>query len=141
MCQLHKKAAEKAQQAPTKTQTPKQPEIIAANIDEVDLHRDLAEKAQKDSVIKQLINTEFGTWFKFDVDSQSPQEVKLAWSNTTTLHFMFVNRLGQQVAVKTGDELAEDIRAGKTKILSKNEDKPFFEKALERILNQIQHKQ
>ncbi|MGK0441077.1 MAG: hypothetical protein ACJA0N_000873 [Pseudohongiellaceae bacterium] len=119
----------------------KEPEIIETNIDEVDIHQDIEKTIKDDEIIQQLRDTEPGTWFLFNSNGKQPQQVKLAWANSTTLHFMFVNRMGQQVAVKAGQELADKIRSGDIKILSENEDKPFFEKALERILNQIEHKQ
>jgi hypothetical protein len=50
---------------------------------------------------------------------------------------MFVNRLGQQVAVKSGAELAADIRAGNVRILQEKAHIPFFERALERIAEQL----
>ncbi|MCR8921173.1 DUF1631 domain-containing protein [Dasania sp. GY-MA-18] len=118
-----------------------QPEVIDAHIDEVDINQSIEAETKGDDIVQQLKKTEFGTWFVFDANSDQAQHVKLAWSNTTTLHFMFVNRMGQQIAVKSGQELAQAMRAGEIKILGKEEDKPFFEKALERILKQIQHKQ
>lgn len=95
----------------------------------------------KDEVIQALIDTEFDTWFIFNAHQSKTLQhrVKLAWSNTTTLHFMFVNRIGQQAALKTGQQLAKEIRSGHTKVLSKLEGKPFFEKALERVLGQLQN--
>ena len=143
---LHQQAAiEKAKQQgstqATSTAEPiKEPEINETHIDEVDINEHVEKQTKDDKIIQQLRKTEFGTWFLFNANTKDAQQVKLAWSNTNTLHFMFVNRIGQQVAVKTGDELANAIRYGEVKILNKDEDKPFFEKALERILNQIQHK-
>ena len=111
-----------------------------ADIERIDINQHHPDTA-KDDVIQTLIATEFDTWFIFNAHQAKTlqQRVKLAWSNTTTLHFMFVNKIGQQAALKTGQQLAEEIRAGHTKVLSKLEDKPFFEKALERVLGQLQH--
>lgn len=111
-----------------------------ANIDEVDISQQTEAAVQKDNLLKQLKQTEFGTWFVFDADTESPRRVKLAWSNANTLHFMFVNRMGQQVAVKTGEQLAADMRSGKIKKLQVLEEKPFFEKAMERVLEQLRQK-
>ncbi|WP_019530704.1 DUF1631 family protein [Dasania marina] len=139
---LHEQHAKTHSQSATKTtETAKQPEIISAHIDEMDINLAIEEETKGDDIVQQLKQTEFGTWFIFDAKSKQAQQVKLAWSNTTTLHFMFVNRMGQQVAIKSGQELAQAIRTGDIKILSKEDEKPFFEKALERILKQIQHKQ
>ena len=111
--------------------------VVAANIDDVDIAKQVEKATKADELLMTIKNTESGTWFIFNADTDSPQRAKLAWSNTNTLHFMFVNRLGQQVAVRSGQRLATDIRAGKTIILKPLEDKPFFEKAMERVLEQI----
>ena len=92
-----------------------------------------------DPLLEKLSKVEFGTWFVFLADRPRKEQLqaKLAWSNSRTQHYMFVNRLGQQTAVKTGAELVADIRAGRTRILVQQESVPFFEKALERIAEQL----
>ncbi|ARN74706.1 hypothetical protein BST96_11585 [Oceanicoccus sagamiensis] len=114
---------------------------VSANIDDVDIASQSREAAEGDKVIMMLRKTQPGTWFEFNADSKTPQRAKLAWANTDTLHFMFVNRMGQQVSAKTGQELASDIRAGKTRILQTLEGKPFFEKAMERVLEQLRQRE
>lgn len=111
-----------------------------ANIENIDISQHTA-GIGGDDIIQTLIDTEFDTWFIFNAHQSKALQhrVKLAWSNTTTLHFMFVNRAGQQTALKTGRQLADEIREGHTKILQKIDEKPFFEKALERILGQLQN--
>jgi hypothetical protein len=96
-----------------------------------------------DPIIEKLNATEFGTWFLFLANRPRKEqwEAKLAWSNPRTRHYMFVNRLGQQVAVKSGAELAADIRAGDTRILQAKTPTPFFERALERIAEQLRRAQ
>ncbi len=93
-----------------------------------------------DPLLEKLSKVEFGTWFVFLADRPRKEQLqaKLAWSNSRTQHYMFVNRLGQQTAVKTGAELVTDIRAGRTRILEQRPSVPFFEKALERIAEQLQ---
>ena len=68
----------------------------------------------RDPILQELTTLEFGTWFVFRADqpARSQYRAKLAWYNARTLHFMFVNRLGQQTAVRLGPDLAVDIRAG-----------------------------
>lgn len=89
-----------------------------------------------------LAALEFGTWFEFDADRPRAErrQLKLAWSNGRTQHYMFVNRLGQQVAVRDGAELAADIRAGRARVLPRDDGRPFFEKALERIAEQLRRR-
>jgi hypothetical protein len=110
-------------------------------IDDVDIAKPLNTAAKNDPLLLKLKHTPFGTWFEFDANSETPQRVKLLWSNTNTLHFLFVNRLGQQVAIKTGEQLASDIRSGDIKVHSALKHTPFFEKAMERILQQIKQRQ
>ncbi len=95
-----------------------------------------------DPLLQKLEKLEFGTWFLFLADRPRKEQVqaKLAWSNIRTQHYMFVNRLGQQTAVKTGAELAADIRAGRSRILLEQPNIPFFEKALERIVDQMRRR-
>jgi hypothetical protein len=94
-------------------------------------------------IIEKLNAIEFGTWFLFLANRPRKEqwEAKLAWSNPRTQHYMFVNRLGQQVAVKSGTDLAADIRAGTTRVLQAKTPTPFFERALERIAEQLRRAQ
>jgi hypothetical protein len=117
------------------------PAPIEANIDEVDLTWQTEKPLENDNIIKQLKKVEHGTWFEFYAKSQKPYRAKLAWSNTTTLHFMFVNRMGKQISVKTGEELATEIRNRDTIALTPLEAKPFFEKAMERVLEQMRQRE
>src|SRR5690606_7874136 len=96
----------------------------------------------EDALISRLEKIEFGTWFAFFLDRPRAEQVqaKLVWSNSRTRRFMFVNRLGQQIAVKSAAELAADIRAGRALILPQPPNKPFFEKALERIVDQLRRR-
>lgn len=92
-----------------------------------------------DSGLRELTRLEFGTWFLFGANQPRKQHkrLKLAWYNDRTLHFMFVNQMGQQVAVKHGSALAQELKDGSARILGNLDDKPFFEKALERIAEQL----
>lgn len=96
---------------------------------------------EEKTIVARLVNLEFGTWFMFNDDNKAEQRLaKLAWYNAKTMHFMFVNKLGHQIAVRTAEELAGEIVAGKTRILDSDEGRPFIEKALERILHQMRNK-
>lgn len=116
--------------------------IAAANTAPVDIDAVLNEPTTADPILQQLNALEFGTWFLFRADQpvRAQYRAKLAWYNARTQHFMFVNRLGQQVAVRMGHDLATDIRAGRVRILQQLDDKPFFEKALERIAEQLRRR-
>jgi hypothetical protein len=97
------------------------------------------ESPPQDPMLQKLVTLEFGTWFLFRADqpARSQYRAKLAWYNARTQHFMFVNRLGQQTSVRMGGDLAADMRAGRIRILQQIDEKPFFEKALERIAEQL----
>lgn len=134
------KILQERQKASTpKTAAPRQ-SPAPADIDKINIAAQSVAAAEQDPLIMKLKQMEFGTWFEFAADSASPYRVKLAWSNTSTLHFMFVNRMGQQVAVQTGAQLAEGLRAGSVRMISKLEQRPFFEKAMERVLEQMKQR-
>jgi hypothetical protein len=128
---LHAHRQQKRQQAGTVAE--------AAPATPVDIDNLPGEAPAQDPILKQLGELEFGTWFLFRADQppKAQYQAKLAWYNARTQHYMFVNRLGQQIAVRLGGDLAEDIRAGRVRILQQPDDKPFFEKALERIAEQL----
>jgi len=108
----------------------------------LDIDAVLSEPTTADPILQQLNALEFGTWFLFRADQpvRAQYRAKLAWYNARTQHFMFVNRLGQQVAVRMGADLANDIRAGRVRIQQQLDEKPFFEKALERIAEQLRRR-
>ena len=125
-----------ATHTPVEQQTP-----ILADIDKVDISKPSEVAAKSDPLIMKLKKVEFGTWFILNADTKQEQRVKLAWSNINTLHFMFVNRMGQQVAIKTGSQLVTELREGSTKMLKRLEQKPFFEQAMERVLDQLKQRE
>lgn len=87
--------------------------------------------------LAQLKDLEFGSWFVFK--NQSPSEIaKLAWFNERTNHYMFVNKIGQQTKVCTSSELARLLADKKLELLPDGFNRPFFEKALESIADQMQ---
>ncbi len=114
---------------------------IIANIDEMDISKPIDPASKNSALLTRLKSTEPGTWFEFNADGSNPQRVKLAWSDTNTLQFMFVNRMGQQVAAKSSEQLIDEIRSGKTNILTTLEDRPFFEQAMERVLEQLKQRE
>ena len=124
---------------PTISKPPRQ--AVQANIDEIDVAETTARVIGDEEIVSHLRQVEIDTWFEFDANQESSQRVKLAWSNPNTLQFMFVNRMGQQFAIKTGPQLAEGIRNGNVKVLSKLDNKPFFEKAMEGVLQQMQQQE
>jgi hypothetical protein len=125
------------QQQAEKSPTPYLP-AKPVDIDSIHIDPQLAGLDKKDPLLQKLTALESGTWFIFNADdTKQLRRVKLAWSDPNTLHFMFVNRMGQQIAMKTASELVNEIRSGKTSVLRALEGKPFFEKALESALGHL----
>ncbi len=91
---------------------------------------------QEHDMLERLKHIDFGTWFELRDEQSGLRRVKLAWYNANTSHYMFVNQMGQQVAVHDGLSLARALLADRARIVQQ-EDRPFFEKALERILSQL----
>lgn len=83
-------------------------------------------------IVDNLKMIEFGTWFEYD----NGKRVKVAWYNKRTLHYMLVDQKGRKVAMNSGLELARDMIAGKARIIA-GSTKPFFERALENIYQQL----
>ena len=114
---------------------------VNADIDQIDTSQQTKLTTIDENLVQQFKQMEAGSWFEFNAASKTPQRVKLAWSNTHTLHFMFVNRMGQQVAVKTGQQLADGIHDGSIKKLKTLDTKPFFEKGMEQVLEKLQQRE
>ncbi len=120
---------------PTEPDSPEQP-VPAAT---APASRAAAKPPGRDPEHKALLALAFGTWFLFGAHGprRQQQRLKLAWSNTRTGHFMFVNALGQQAAVHDVHALARAINNGEARVLGQLEQKPFFERALERVAEQL----
>ncbi|MGH8547185.1 MAG: DUF1631 domain-containing protein [Methylococcales bacterium] len=88
---------------------------------------------ERRTLIDSLRQLEFGTWFEFyDEDKEIYHRGKLAWINTTTSKYMFVNQGGRQIAVKSLPDLADDLEQGRAKIID-TERLPFVDRALKSI--------
>ncbi|HEY7772904.1 MAG TPA: DUF1631 family protein [Marinagarivorans sp.] len=83
---------------------------------------------EEQQVIDGLKQIEFGTWFEFE----GGRRLKVAWYNARTMHYMLVNQVGKKEAMLTGLELARKMIAKTANIVS-GSSKPFFERALEDI--------
>ena len=87
---------------------------------------------EEQRVIDGLKQIEFGTWFEFE----GGRRLKVAWYNARTMHYMLVNQVGKKEAMLTGLELARKMIAKTANIVS-GSSKPFFERALEDIYNNM----
>jgi hypothetical protein len=111
------------------------------------LESDAAEKAGREQVSDQKITPEeqkmvenlkmieFGTWFEFE----GGKRLKVAWYNSKTMQYMLVDQMGKKVAMKSGLELARNMLVGKARVIA-GSTKPFFERALETILQNLNAK-
>ncbi len=91
--------------------------------------------AAEEKMMENLKLIEFGTWFEFSDQAR----LKVAWYNAKTSHYMLVDQKGKKVAMKSGLELAREMIAGNAKVIA-GSTKPFFERALENILDSLNEK-
>lgn len=88
--------------------------------------------------VDKLTHLDFGTWFVFNAKDKNKQLAKLVWYNVKTNHYMFINKLGQQIKVSSTLALAQEMADGTIAFLNDKHQRPFFENALESILKQMQ---
>ena len=102
--------------------------------EDVDNHPDGNEVGpERKALLESLRQLEFGTWFEFyDEAKDIYQRGKLAWINTTTSKYMFVNQGGRQIAVKSLQDLAQELECNHAKIIDM-ERVPFVDRALKSI--------
>jgi hypothetical protein len=95
----------------------------AATLDE-----DLTEPERQ--MVERLRRMRFGTWFEFTGTSGvPPRRIKLSWMSPLTATCMFVDRAGMQAEIKGLRDLAQEILAGRAKVIPKPKH-PFIDRAL-----------
>lgn len=95
----------------------------------------LSERAR--ALIKELSDLEFGTWFEFS-DTTPARRLKLSWFSPTTRNYMFVDHTGQRVAVKPIVQLAQEMEAGKVRLVPTEQSAPLMDRALSAIYRVLQ---
>lgn len=98
-------------------------------------HRDEPVTEEEQKIVDNLKMIEFGTWFEYE----GGKRLKVAWYNKRTLHYMLVDQQGRKVAMNSGLQLARDMIAGRARVIA-GSTKPFFERALENIYQQLNAK-
>ena len=88
-------------------------------------------------LIKELSQLEFGTWFEFS-DTTPARRLKLSWFSPTTRNYMFVDHTGQRVAVKPIVQLAQDMEAGRVRLVPMEQSAPLMDRALNAIYRVLQ---
>ena len=91
---------------------------------------DFSEEEQK--MVERLRMIEFGTWFEFE----DGKRLKVAWFNARTSNYMMVDQMGKKVDMLSGLDLARAMLEKRAKIIA-GSSKPFFERALENIFQQL----
>ncbi|WP_440468285.1 DUF1631 domain-containing protein [Pseudomonas sp. YH-1] len=88
-------------------------------------------------LMKELSHLEFGTWFEFS-DTTPARRLKLSWFSPTTRNYMFVDHTGQRVAVKPIVQLAQEMEAGRVRLVPTEQSAPLMDRALSAIYRVLQ---
>lgn len=93
--------------------------------------------ARAQTLVKELEQIEFGTWFEF-VSGDATCELKLSWYSPTTRNYMFVDHSGQRVAIKPLTLLASEMEQGLARIIAPERAAPLVDRALSAIYRVLQ---
>ncbi|MDX2464298.1 MAG: DUF1631 family protein [Porticoccus sp.] len=86
-------------------------------------------------ILDKLRLMEFGTWF----EHRDGRREKVAWFNSKTLQFLFVDQSGKRSGIKTGEELVHALVAGDIKMII-GSIKPLVERTMESIFSDLNTK-
>jgi len=87
------------------------------------------------AILEKLRLMEFGTWF----EHRNGYREKVAWYNSKTLQFLFVDQAGKRSGMKTGEELVYALIAGDIKMII-GSIKPLVERTMESIFSDLNTK-
>jgi Protein of unknown function (DUF1631) len=87
------------------------------------------------AILEKLRLMEFGTWF----EHRNGYREKVAWYNSKTLQFLFVDQAGKRSGMKTGEELVHALIAGDIKMII-GSIKPLVERTMESIFSDLNTK-
>lgn len=93
--------------------------------------------ARAQTLAKELVNVEFGTWFEF-IEGDKSRVLKLSWFSPTTHNYMFVDNSGQRVAIKPLTLLASEMEQGLARIVTPERATPLMDRALTAIYRVLQ---
>ncbi|GGK00565.1 hypothetical protein GCM10009304_27960 [Pseudomonas matsuisoli] len=82
--------------------------------------------------LRVLEHVEYGRYFEFQQDGGKVQ-LKLSWFSPTTENYMFVDKMGQRVAVKPIRQLAMEMLSGSARLLDKTEQPSLVDRAIHAI--------
>lgn len=107
-------------------------EALATQDDDEDL------SAEERELVERLRKMRFGTWFELSSEADGkPRRIKLSWMSPLTSTCMFVDRSGMQAEIRTLRELAQEILAGRAKVIPPPKH-PFIDRALVSIRKMLQ---
>ena len=107
--------------------------ILSAAVPDDD---DLSEPERQ--MVGRLRKMRFGTWFEFKGEpGEPPRRIKLSWMSPLTSTCMFVDRSGRQAEIKSLPELAQEILAGRARVIPRPKH-PFIDRALVSIRKMLQ---
>lgn len=90
--------------------------------------------------INKVLSLEFGTWLDWKKPGEPERRLKLTWYNQNTQNCMLSNQMGQQVAVISANDIAVGMTAGWISLSDTTVKKPFFERMLETVVEQLKLK-
>lgn len=100
------------------------------------LEEDMPEAERQ--MVERLRRMRFGTWFEFrESPGHAPRRIKLSWMSPLTATCMFVDRAGMQAEIKGLRDLAQDILAGRIRVIPRPKH-PFIDRALVSIRKVLQ---
>ncbi len=126
-------------QLASKLSLPPSPNALGAMLDDEAALLATARKRQPadQRLISQLEKLEFGTWFDFILGGKR-QTLKLSWYSPTTHNCMFVDRNGQRAAVKSVEQLAEELQQGTARRSKPERAAPMVDRALQAVYRVLQ---
>ncbi len=90
--------------------------------------------ADDDPFLMQARGFKSGAWFEFRFPEDDFERAKLSWISPFTSNFLFVNRRGLKVCERGVEELACELRDGRTILL---EQTPLFDRALGAVVARL----
>ncbi|MGB4858380.1 MAG: DUF1631 domain-containing protein [Dokdonella sp.] len=90
--------------------------------------------AEDDPFLIQARGFKSGAWFEFKLPEDDFERAKLSWISPFTSNFLFVNRRGLKVCERGVEELARELRDGRTILL---EQAPLFDRALGAVVARL----
>lgn len=93
--------------------------------------------AEEHKLLDRIRSLGYGTWFEFKRDENLPKRrLKLSWYSSLTDNCLLVDRAGIKQEIRSASSLAEDVLAGRAKIVS-SEETPFVSRALRSIASML----